>query len=500
MKRSKIHWLILQTVARDKFETYLENAAKYLPLMEKIFKDKGLPHDLVYLPLIESGFKANAYSYARASGFWQFISSTGRLYGLEHNWWYDERRDFEKSTDAAARHLKDLYDTFSSWNLSLAAYNAGSGRISKEMRRKKSSDFWKLKLPSQTRSYVPLFMAAIIIAKEPEKYGFHPNYPKPLEFEKIKIDKCLSFNNISNATGIPVSDLEILNPELLRGVTPPNLPEYYLRVPPGYTDKFAQVYNTIESEKTTWAQHQVRRGETVSTIARKYGVSIAAIVQANNINRRHRLSVGQQLIIPIPPGGATSRKTVVAQAEKSKPIETDSSGRYLVKNGDTLYDIATAYNVSMSSLRDINNLSGNTIYAGRWLKIPSASDDSNDSKSIKGFVNYRVRRGDSLAKIAMRQNTTIEILKDINGLSSATIYPGMNMKVPSTTSSNSRVVADNSNDSNSLDYKMHTIRRGETLWKLAKIYSVAVNEIIRWNNISDRTKLYPGDKLKIYLK
>ncbi len=226
--------IYLQTVARNKFTTYLERSAVYLPLMEKIFKDKGLPHDLVYLPLIESGFNASAYSYAKASGFWQFISSTGKLYGLDHNWFFDERRDFIKSTEAAASHLKDLYDLFGNWNLALAAYNAGSGRVSREIKRSHTNNFWKLDLAQQTKTYVPLFMAATIIAKQPQKYGFFPNYQQPLDYETVKINKCLSFNNISTKTGIAVSDLERLNPELLRGITPPDIGDYTFRIPRGY--------------------------------------------------------------------------------------------------------------------------------------------------------------------------------------------------------------------------------------------------------------------------
>jgi membrane-bound lytic murein transglycosylase D len=171
----------LQTVARDAFSTYLERSSRYMPIVEKIMVEEGLPHDLVYLPLVESGYNPHAFSRARAVGMWQFISATGKLYGLKHNWWYDERRDFEKSTRAAARHLRDLMAQFGSWELALAAYNTGAGRVSREIRKKNTHDFWKLRLPRETRNYVPLFTAAIIIAKQPEKYGFYPKYETLLD-------------------------------------------------------------------------------------------------------------------------------------------------------------------------------------------------------------------------------------------------------------------------------------------------------------------------------
>ncbi|HBZ00861.1 MAG TPA: hypothetical protein DEO84_06010, partial [candidate division Zixibacteria bacterium] len=382
--------IYLQTVARNKFTTYLERSAVYLPLMEKIFKEKGLPHDLVYLPLIESGFNASAYSYAKASGFWQFISSTGKLYGLDHNWWFDERRDFEKATEAAASHLKDLYNMFGSWNLALAAYNAGAGRISRQIKREKTNDFWKLDLAKQTETYVPLFMASVIIAKQPQKYGFNPNYQQPLEFETSKINKCLSFKNISAKIGIPVSDLERLNPELLRGMTPPDATDYVLRIPKGYQESFAAVYDDLTAEPAlSWTKHRVKKGETVTSVARKYGVSVATIQQANDLSKGKRLTAGQILTVPLQYGNKTKpdAASVILNAppvsnvketfqERSQSAVKNNPSRYMVKSGDTLWEIAAAFGVSISELKRLNNISVNTVYAGRWLKIPEPSQDS----------------------------------------------------------------------------------------------------------------------------
>lgn len=485
----------LQTVARETFATYLERSGKYMPIVEEILAEHGLPHDLAYLPLIESGYNPHAYSYARAVGMWQFISATGRQYKLDHNWWYDNRRDFEKSTHAAARHLKDLYDEFGSWNLALAAYNAGAGRIRREIRKYNTNDFWQLKPHKQTRNYVPLFMAATIIAKEPQKYGFYPDYEKPLQYEKVKVSKCISFKNISAEINVPVSELEFLNPELRRGVTPPDVQDYELRLPSGCAEKFMAVYDRIPSEEATnWVRHRIRSGETVSLIAAKYGVSIASIVQANKLGRSGRIYAGKTLMIPVPPG----KLKTSAPAPKNK-IEKSSNGKYVVRYGDTLWDIAQAFGMTVAELRRINGMSSNRIYAGRELIV---TGDSQPPPSTDGSLSrYVVRRGDNLWKIASRFGTTVSYLKRSNGLVSNEIYPGNVLMVPSVTSSNTSDMADRvAADEAETKLVYYTIRRGDTLWDIARRHNVDVDDLVVWNDIKSRSRLYPGERLKIYLR
>jgi membrane-bound lytic murein transglycosylase D len=497
--------IYLQTVARNKFTTFLARSAAYLPIMEKIFKDKGMPHDLVYLPLIESGFNASAYSYAKASGFWQFISSTGKLYGLDHCWWFDERRDFEKATTAAARHLRDLYNQFGSWNLALAAYNAGAGRVSREIRNTKTNDYWKLnRLHPQTKSYVPLFMAATIIAKEPHKYGFFPEYEKPLEFDTVKITKSISFNNISSKLGIPVSDLERLNPELLRGVTPPGSGEYNLRIPRGRLQEFTAVYNDIPAEQmASWDKHKVKKGETLASIARKYGISPNTILEANELSKKKRLYVGQMLNVPLLGSENNSSAAIDNSAPKiaqnfPKPVVKDSPNRYRVKAGDTLWEIAVAYGVSIRDLKRINSLSSNSLYAGRWLRIPQIDDSATVEAAVIKYDIYKVKRGDYLSKIASRFNTTADAIKEANDLPSNKLFTGMELKIPSGKATSKLVNVQNNQKSSVTDPKTHIVRRGDTLWKIAKLYGVDVSDIAKWNNISTRSRIQPGDKLKIY--
>lgn len=231
-----------QTLARDPFETFLRRAGRYLPMMKEIVASYGLPTDLAYLPLIESGFNNRAYSYAHASGPWQFIASTGRKYGLNRTNWIDERRDFEKSTHAACMYLRDLYGMFGSWTLALASYNGGEGRVARQIQRQGTTDFWKLKLRDQTQNYVPLFMAALMIAKDPETFGFHVETDPPMKFDWVATDKPLELKEIGRALSCDVSVLEDLNPELRRGVTPPEIKPYRIRVPAGQAAAFAANY------------------------------------------------------------------------------------------------------------------------------------------------------------------------------------------------------------------------------------------------------------------
>jgi len=471
----------LQTVAHETFESYLSRSGKYIPHMEKILAEEGLPHDLVYLPLIESGFNPHAYSYARAVGPWQFISSTGKRYGLNRDWWYDDRRDFEKSTRAAARYLKDLYEEFDSWELALASYNGGEGRVRREIKRAKSRDFWKLKLARQTRNYIPLFMAAVLIAKQPHKYGFFPDYEEPLAWEVVEISKCISFKNIAEATAIPVADLELLNPSLIRGVTPPNVKNHQLRVPVGYGELLRAAHDEIPSEKNTnWVHHTIKRGETVSTIAQKYGVSLSSLISANDLHKPYRIFVGQSLIIPI--AGGHGHDTYASE------VVPDGSGYYIVKRGDTLWEIARAHGVNLTTLKRANRLSSNQIYPGRRLLIPG----SNSQQSVPENF-YVVRNGDTLSKIARKFRMTVAELKRLNGLKSNTIFPNMKLNI----NKNSSSITLSQTPDRLTTYK---VKRGDTLWKIAQLFNVTVQDLIHWNQIRNPSKLNRGEVLKIYVR
>jgi membrane-bound lytic murein transglycosylase D len=490
----------LQTVAHDLFERYLGRAQQYLPLMEKILQEEGLPHDIVYLPLIESGFNTHAYSYARAMGPWQFISSTGKRYGLKHNWWYDERRDFEKSTRAACRYLGELYAEFNSWELALASYNGGEGRVRKEVAKHKTTDFWRLDFKRQTRDYVPLFMAAVMIAKEPEKYGFNPTYDEPLKWDVVEINKCISLKSIVEKTGIPYDQLDLLNPEILRGVTPPDNNAYQLRIPVGAKEAFLAAYEQIPSEKATnWVYHKIKKGETLSSIAGKYGVSLSSLKDANNIGRKYKLHAGQNLLIP--KASLVSRRdresTSSASQKSGKTMElarVSQPKNHVVRGGESLDKIARKYDVTIADLKEANNLKSNRIYPGKRLVIPVKGAEVAGSGRT-----YRVKNGDSLIKIAELNDISVASLKESNGLRSDIIYPRMILRIPD--DKNIPAVA-KSNKKAQQTQQVHTyrVKRGDTLWDIANIFEVKVEEIMHWNNIQNPSSLKSGDELKIYVR
>ncbi len=490
VKKSIIYY---QTVAHEAFKKFLVRSKRYKNMMIEIIDSYGLPHDLVYLSMVESGYNPRAYSWARASGLWQFISSTGRTYKLDRSWWYDERRDPIKSTHAACQFLKDLYDKFGDWELAMAAYNGGPGRVSRTIKKQKTKDFWKMNLKRQTMDYVPLIMAATIIGKDPAKYGFDDiDFEPEITWDLIEIGKCLELSVIAKSVGCKVKVIKDLNPELLRKYTPPNTKSYMLKIPKGTKEKFFAAYDDLPSPKeTSWVRHDIRRGETISTIASRYGVSQYAILEANNLSRRSTIYAGKQLIVPVPMDRSYSGSS------KSSREYTAKKSIYSVRSGDTMWDIARAFGTSVQAIRRINYIErGSRIYVGQKLKIPSdaknlesssyASKSSNKTISPSGSTNgHKVRKGDTLWDIARMYGTTTSAIRKLNGLGrSSRIYPGQVLNV-------------NSNKSGS-NYVIHKVKRGESLGSIAKKYRTTINSIKNSNNISNPDRLQIGDKIKIY--
>jgi membrane-bound lytic murein transglycosylase D len=372
-----------QTTHRDAFALWLQRSGRYIPMMKEVLKQHGLPEDLVYMALIESGFNPKAYSRRRASGPWQFITRTGKRYGLEADWWIDERRDPEKSTIAAARHLKDLYDQFSCWYLAAAGYNAGAGKISRAIKRYQTEDFWELTkhkyLKRETRHYVPKMIAAALIAKEPEKYGFIDlEYDEPMRYEKVEIPDATDLKVIARCCEVDYETIKALNPELKMWCTPPDRPGYQVKIPSGTRETFLKNFSQLSpSERITFRQHQVRAGDTLSTIARRYGIKKEPIMQLNDLKSPRQLRVGSSIIIPIPADRALafderggmetkiSKRKVEAPKVPQRAVEQVRGPlkeiRYVVKEGDTLWDIALTYNLRIEDIRRWNNLRGNVI-------------------------------------------------------------------------------------------------------------------------------------------
>jgi membrane-bound lytic murein transglycosylase D len=356
----------------------LERAGMYRPMMESILREEEVPLDLIYLSQVESAFLPRALSKAKARGLWQFISSRGKEYGLRQNWWLDERSDPEKSTRAAARHLSDLYAQFEDWYLAMAAYNAGPARVEKALKKTGATTFWQLAdkkaLPKETINYVPTILAMAIIGNDPRKYGFNVEPSPPMETERVALEEATDFRVISEVLGIPVDDLRTLNPHVLRWTTPPDDSDFEFVLPVGYSEAFFQKVTPLpESARILWRYHNVKSGETLSAIARKYGVTVNDLTQVNKISTKTTLRIGQELTVPIS-GVTTARSAtkVAAASAKSVPSSTERTPTptvYQVKRGDTLFAIATKFNLTVDDLKKWNKLTSTRLDIGQKLSL-----------------------------------------------------------------------------------------------------------------------------------
>lgn len=377
----------------------LDRGAPYLPMIQSVFRAEGLPLDLAYVPLIESAFKPNALSRASARGVWQFMRATARENGLKHDWYVDERSDPRKSTLAAAKYLRTLYDMFDGdWHLALASYNGGPGRVQRAIKRSGRKNFWSLAaskryLPRETREYVPMILAAVIIARNPAQYGFTPPAAEPLQFETVTVAGPVDLRRIAEWTGAPVDVIHQLNPELRRWTTPVRENEYELRIPSGTASIVEErLAATLPGDRGALNWHTVRRGESLSSIARKLGVRRTDLALANYLSTRARVRIGQQLVVPRPPATlmaarperpqpAAASRRVGGDVERAalvrlpRPEESERVKHvYRVKRGDTLTKIARLFDTSVASLKQWNRLRSSRINQGQRLTVYTTSD------------------------------------------------------------------------------------------------------------------------------
>lgn len=358
-----------QTRGRPFFVKWLERSRRYLPLLKEILYEMDLPEDLAYLALIESGFNPHARSRANAVGVWQFMAWTARKYGLRVDWWIDERRDPEKATYAAARYLRDLYGRFGSWHLAAAGYNGGEGRIRSAIRRHKTDDFWKLAsyrrpLRKETRDYIPKYIAAMMIAKDPGRYGFTElNYMEPVSYDKVPVPYPTDIKVIAKAAGTTVEEIRRLNPELRRWFTPPDYPDYQIKIPEGRAEVFKKNMSRIpRPERLRFRTHRVRRGESLWVIARRYRTPIRAIMYLNNIKNPRRIRAGSTIVVPV-------------RAEKTarRRSATPPPNTYTVRKGDTLWEISRRFGVELERILEWNDLpSADRIRPGQRIYLKEA--------------------------------------------------------------------------------------------------------------------------------
>ena len=448
-----IHYIhFYQTSGRKFFKYALSRSERYIPMIKKVFKKLGLPNDLAYLAMIESGFSPTAYSYAGASGMWQFIPSTGRIFGLTINWWVDERRNPVESTYAAGEYLKDLFNKFGSWYLAAAAYNSGELTIERALSLYPGGNFWTISqnrpylLPGQTRRYVPKIIAAAIIAKDPQNFGFHNiDYKKPIKFKQVNVPYSASLYDLAKCIGISEYRLHKMNPELLRNATPPDDPGFMLNIPAKdygrfkknfqhvkrYVPEQPRIVYTAYSRPKNNTVYTVEPGDTLMGIASKYGVPLGTIERYNGLNNYSMLKVGERINIPGARGSGRSYA--------SKNYSNAGLTYIIVKPGMTLWSISQKFHLSLNFIKNINHIRGNDIHSGEKIFLKGGGKpnirysyigNGGRKNTEAGLLHYRVKFGDSLYAISSKFHENVKNIMAANNIKNPnSIYPGEVLKI-----------------------------------------------------------------------
>ena len=446
------HWLrYFQGKGRRHFTRWLERVEMYRDIIEPILVEQELPRDLMYLAVIESGLNLNARSCVNATGPWQFMAGTGRLFGLRINWWVDERKDIIASTYAAANYLKYLYRLFGKWDLALAGYNAGEYRVAGAISRQKTEDYWQLRLPSQTKWFVPKYMAALIIGRDPAAHGFKIRNVEPITFDLVRIDRSTDLKHVSKGANCTITRLKKLNPALKRWATPPGM-EIDLKVPAGKGDAVLAVLADIPpEERVSWHRHKVRRGETLSRIASRYEISQSELKRINSIRNAHKIREGTILLIPVKDSGQVASAT-------SKP-----------------------------KYKEAPNLPSK-------INVKKYTPPRGHTKIV-----YTVRDGDTISEIAERHHVGLSKVRRWNNLRySSTIHPGQSIVIYLPAGANKRIAYSKRTEGKMRVY--HTVRKGETLSSISRLYKARVSDLLAWNSSVKKDLVYPGDRLMIWIE
>jgi len=523
--KKSIKWFTETKFGRKVFESWYSKSTRWFPLMKQIAKEEGVPEEIVYLSMIESGLNPTIVSRASAVGLWQFMYPTGKDFGLNSNSsiWVDERRDPEKSTRAAMKYLKFLYNEFGDWHLALASYNCGQGRVGRAIKRsgKTNPTFWEIShlLPKETRYYVPKFISTALVAMEPQLYNFQVdtfNYHEEYKFDVIMLNEPVSVSALSKCINISDSVIFCLNPELLRSTTPPNATNYRLKIPHQTKDIFNTNYALLTpEEKQPYVEHNVLSGESIAKIARKYDISAQEIAELNGLkSTRTKLRRGNPLKLPLSVASYEEINLAAKESGSYYPLDGSIDLVHYVSRGESLFRIARKYGVSVENLVDLNSLSSknSTLNIGQKL-IVSVKEDSEEEVDDDGVneiastgsasvnpkldkaivVSHRVKYGENISEIASMYDTDVDKIKKDNRLKSNSLRSGTNLKIVTLVNPES---LKNNNVANDKQIAFHYVRRGETLGRIASKYDMSVSDIQRENSLRG-SKIYPGQKLKI---